>query len=184
MAIFAEFLKERGKLKNDMVVVTVMSNLGFHEAMRRIGVDVRQTRVGDRYVLEEMRRSRAVLGGEQSGHILLEDRATGDGLRTALRLMEVLAATGRELRDLRSVMTEYPQVLQNVVVADKDAFVGNEIVADAIRDEERALSGRGRVLVRASGTEPLVRVMVEARSQGEADEVAARISDVVVAELG
>lgn len=184
MAIFAEWQKERGKLKNNTVVVTVMSNLGFRLAMQRLGVEVVETRVGDRYVLDAMRESRAVVGGEQSGHVLLEDRTTGDGLRTALRLMEVMASTGRELRDLRTVMEELPQVLHNVAVGDKSGLEGNAAINAAIDEAERSLGGRGRILVRPSGTEPLVRVMVEAPSEGEAAGVATAIADAVRAELG
>jgi len=183
MAIFARWMKERGKLKNNLVVVTVMSNLGFHKAMERLGIDVIETAVGDRYVLEAMRKTRAVVGGEQSGHVLLEDRTTGDGLRTALRLMEVLAATGRELRELRTVMEEYPQVLHNVKVINKSGLEGNDAITVAIEDGERSLGGRGRILVRPSGTEPLVRVMVEAPTEGEASAVAAAITEVVNREL-
>lgn len=184
MAIFARWQKERGKLKNDTVVVTVMSNLGFRLAMERLGIQVVETRVGDRYVLDAMRSSRAVVGGEQSGHVLLEDRTTGDGLRTSLRVMEVMASTGRELRELRTVMEEFPQVLQNVVVGDKAGLVGNAAITAAIDEGERSLAGRGRILVRPSGTEPLVRVMVEAPSEGEAAGVADAIADVVHTELG
>jgi len=184
MAIFAEWQKQRNQLKNDAVVVTVMSNIGFHQAMARLGISVIETRVGDRYVLEAMRKSRAVVGGEQSGHVLLEDRATGDGLRTALRLMEVVASTGKELRQLRTVMKAFPQVLENITVADKAGLDGNDAIIDAVRGGEEALSGRGRVLVRPSGTEPLVRVMVEAPSEAEASDVATRIAGVVAAELG
>jgi len=184
MAIFANWLHEQGRLQNDTVVVTVMSNLGFHEAMRSIGVEVIQTAVGDRYVLGAMRRTRAVIGGEQSGHVLLEDRTTGDGLRTALRLMEVMAATGRELRELRTVMTVYPQVLRNVEVADKDRLGDDAEIAAAIADGERTLGDRGRILVRASGTEPLVRVMVEAPSEEQAARVADSIAEVVARRIG
>ena len=184
MAIFANWLHEQGRLQNDTVVVTVMSNLGFHEAMRAIGVEVIQTAVGDRYVLEAMRRTRAVIGGEQSGHVLLEDRTTGDGLRTALRLMEVMAATGRELRELRKVMTVYPQVLRNVEVADKDRLGEDVEIAEAIAEGERTLGDHGRVLVRASGTEPLVRVMVEAPSEEQAATVADSIAEVVGRRIG
>jgi phosphoglucosamine mutase len=183
MAILAHQLKERGKLKRDVVVATVMSNLGFHRAMESLGIEVRQTTVGDRYVLEEMRRIRAVLGGEQSGHILLEDRTTGDGLRTALRLAEVLAATARPLRELRRVMTEFPQVLENIRVTDRGGLADCAAVWEAVRDAEARLGTEGRVLVRASGTEPLVRVMVEARTKEMADEIAGAVRDVVVAEL-
>ncbi len=183
MAIFAKWQHERGKLKNDTVVATVMSNLGFHHAMERLGIEVAVTPVGDRYVVEEMRRTRAVVGGEQSGHILLEDRSTGDGLRTALRLMEVMASTGQELRELRSVMTEMPQVLMNVRVGSKDGWDSDATIADAIAGWERTLGSRGRILVRPSGTEPLIRVMVEAPSPGEAQQVASSIADVVEARL-
>ncbi|MGD2051231.1 MAG: phosphoglucosamine mutase [Acidimicrobiia bacterium] len=183
MAILAHQLKERGKLKRDVVVATVMSNLGFHRAMESLGIEVRQTTVGDRYVLEEMRRIRAVLGGEQSGHILLEDRTTGDGLRTALRLAEVLAATARPLRELRQVMTEFPQVLENIRVADRGGLADCAPVWAAVRDAEARLGTEGRVLVRVSGTEPLVRVMVEARTEEMANEIAGAVRDVVVAEL-
>ena len=182
MAIFAQWMKERGQLKNDTVVATVMSNLGFRKAMEHLGINIIETAVGDRYVLESMRSSRAVVGGEQSGHILLEDRATGDGLRTALRLMEVMASTGKELRELRTVMSAYPQVLTNIVVKDK-AFEGNETVAAAIATGERLLGTRGRLLVRSSGTESLVRVMVEAPTESEAEEVAAAVAATVEAEL-
>ncbi len=184
MAIFAAWLKEQGRLKNDTVVVTVMSNLGFHEAMARLGVRVVETRVGDRYVLEAMRETRAVVGGEQSGHVLLEDRTTGDGLRTALRLMEVMAATGKELRELRRVMEAYPQILRNVPVADKGALDAEPAIAAAVAEGRRSLGDRGRILVRPSGTEPLVRVMVEARSEREAATIADGIAAVVRERIG
>jgi phosphoglucosamine mutase len=181
MAIFAKWQHERGKLNKDRVVATVMSNLGFHQAMDRLGIEVLVTPVGDRYVVEEMRRSQAVVGGEQSGHILLEDRSTGDGLRTALRLMEVMASTGSELRELRSIMRELPQVLTNVRVASKDGWETNPDISAAVAAGKRLLGNRGRVLVRPSGTEPLIRVMVEAPTASEATEVATSIADVVTA---
>lgn len=184
MAVFARHLKESGKLKNDLVVATVMSNLGFRKAMSSLGIRVAETRVGDRYVLEEMRRTRAVLGGEQSGHILLSDRATGDGLRSALQLAAVMAATGSELRELRKVMTAYPQVLENVPVSARGGLDEARPVWAAVADAERRLAHEGRVLVRASGTEPLVRVMVEAATDEMARDVARRIASVVEAELG
>lgn len=184
MAIFAQWQHERGKLKNDVVVATVMSNLGFHHAMERLGVEVVVTPVGDRNVVEEMRRTHAVVGGEQSGHILLEDRSTGDGLRTALRLMEVMAATGRELRDLRSVMSELPQVLTNVTVGSKNGWDQDEVIAATIAEWEKHLGTRGRILVRPSGTEPMIRVMVEAPTASEAAEAADAIAQVVRSALG
>ncbi len=177
MAILARHLLEAGRLKPKLVVTTVMSNLGFRRAMTELGIEVRETKVGDRYVLEAMRETRAVLGGEQSGHVVLEDRSTGDGLRTAVRLAEVMAATGRELRELRTVMTRYPQVLHNVRVEDKERLAGAGAVWAAVREAEARLEGDGRVLVRASGTEPLVRVMVEARSH----DAAARAAKAIVA---
>ena len=161
-----------------------MSNLGFHRAMREHDIEVLSTQVGDRYVMEAMRSSRAVLGGEQSGHVLLEDRTTGDGLRTALRIAEVMAATGKELRELRTVMKEYPQVLRNVVVADKGALAGAAAVWEAVRAAEEELAGDGRILVRASGTEDLVRVMVEASTEEGAARVAAHLGGVVTDVLG
>jgi phosphoglucosamine mutase len=184
MAIFAQWQLERGKLHKNTVVATVMSNLGFIQAMERLGIDVIVTPVGDRHVVDAMRRSGAVVGGEQSGHILLEDRSTGDGLRTALRLMEVVASTGRELRDLRTVMSELPQVLQNVKVQSKNGWQDNVSISRATAAAERELGSRGRVLVRASGTEPLIRVMVEAPTETEATSVAHSIAEVVESELG
>jgi phosphoglucosamine mutase len=183
MAIFAQWQLERGKLEKNTVVATVMSNLGFIQAMERLGIEVIITPVGDRHVVDAMRRSGAVVGGEQSGHILLEDRSTGDGLRTALRLMEVIAATGKELRDLRTVMTALPQVLTNVRVGSKNGWHENVLISKATAAAERELGDRGRVLVRASGTEPLIRVMVEAPTESEATSVAGSIVDVVTTEL-
>ncbi len=183
MAIFAKWMAGRGVLENDSVVVTVMTNLGFHKAMEALGVGVIETSVGDRYVLEAMQTSGAVLGGEQSGHILFEDRATGDGLRTAVRLMQVMASTGQPLRELRKVMTKYPQLLTNVRVADME-FENSGPIMDAIRAGEQDLAGRGRILVRPSGTEPLIRVMVEAPTESEAAAVAGSVAKVVEAELG
>ena len=184
MAIFARHLKEQGKLEHGKVVATVMSNLGFRKAMDALDIEVVETQVGDRYVLEAMHAHKAVLGGEQSGHIVLEDRTTGDGLRSALRLVEVMAATGKPLTELRTVMTEYPQVLHNIRVADKAGLDGAGNLWEAVRDAERQLHGDGRVLVRASGTEPLVRVMVEAADTAIAERVAAGLGEIVVAELG
>lgn len=184
LAIFANHLKETGKLKKDLVVATVMSNLGFHKAMKQIGVTVRETAVGDRYVLEEMRSSRAVLGGEQSGHIILEDRATGDGVRSAHRLAEVMAATGKELRELRTIMTEYPQVLVNVPVGDKTLLPRAGAIWAGVSKAEERLGDRGRILVRASGTESLVRVMAEAETQEMAEDVVGDLVNLVKATLG
>ncbi len=183
MAIFAQWQRERGRLEKNTVVTTVMSNLGFHQAMDRLGIDVVLTPVGDRHVVEAMRKSHSVVGGEQSGHILLEDRSTGDGLRTALRLMEVMAATGKELRELRLVMEELPQVLTNVRVESKDGWDTDAAIAESIAEHERQLGSRGRILVRPSGTEPLIRVMVEAPTKSEASAVATSIAEVVATKL-
>ena len=184
LAIFAKHLAEQGRLKKNLVITTVMANLGFRKAMGELGIDMVETQVGDRYVLEEMRRTHAVLGGEQSGHIILSDRSTGDGLRSALQLAAVMASTGRELRDLRTVMQAYPQVLQNVTVGDKVGLDANTPIRDAVAAAEAELHGDGRILVRASGTEPLVRVMVEAATHDLAEQVASSVSSIVMSELG
>ena len=185
LAIIARHLKDRGELPNNRVVTTVMSNLGFRKAMHRAGIDLIETRVGDRYVLEAMLRQGAVLGGEQSGHVIQLDRArTGDGLRTAVRLLDVLVTTGRSVRDLRSeALVEFPQVLESVPVRSKE-LEGADRVREAVRDAERELGDEGRVLVRASGTEPVVRVMVEAPTMAIARNVARRLADIVSDELG
>lgn len=184
MAILARSLRERGELPGDTVVTTVMANLGFRVAMHGLAIDVVETPVGDRYVYEAMRGIGAGLGGEQSGHVLLRDRTTGDGLLTALRLLEVVSATGAPLRELRRVMVEFPQVLRNVQVRVKERLGDAGSVWSAVERMEKRLGDEGRVLVRASGTEPLVRVMVEARERHEAAAVADELVTVVRAELG
>lgn len=183
MAVFAKHLKDNNKLKNNTVVSTVMANLGFRRAMDRLGIDVEETAVGDRYVYEGMRRVKAGLGGEQSGHIIFYRGTTGDGLRTAVRLAEVMAATGQPLTELRKVITEYPQVLHNIEVADRAKLAGSTEVWGAVAEAERSLGDDGRILVRASGTEPLVRVMVEAPTADVAEEVASTVGAVVVDSL-
>ena len=185
LAIIARHLRDRGELPNNRVVTTVMSNLGFRKAMDQAGIEMIETRVGDRYVLEAMLRHGAVLGGEQSGHVIQLDRArTGDGLRTAVRLLDVVVATGRSVRDLRrDALVEFPQVLENVPVQSKDLDTAGR-VWEAVRAAESELGEDGRVLVRASGTEPVVRVMVEAPGMEMACSVAGRLSAVVVGELG
>ncbi|MEN8238159.1 MAG: phosphoglucosamine mutase [Actinomycetota bacterium] len=179
MAIFAKWQHDSGSLDNGTVVATVMSNLGFHNAMEGLGIDVILTAVGDRNVVSAMCESSAVVGGEQSGHILLEDRTTGDGLRTALRLIEVMADTGQELRQLRRIMSELPQVLTNVRVGSKNGWDTHESIAAEIAHHEDKLGSSGRILVRPSGTEPLIRVMVEAPTESEAAAVAESIAAVV-----
>ena len=182
IALAALHLREQGRLAGEGVVVTVMTNYGFHTAMRaRPGIAVASTNVGDRYVLEELRRRDWALGGEQSGHIIeMGFNSTGDGIAGALLTLEALA--GRDLSE-REAMRKLPQRLVNVPVLDRGAFAGSESVAQAVVEEEQALSGRGRVLVRPSGTEPLVRVMVEAPTDEEADATCSRLVVLVEREL-
>ena len=184
MAICAAHRHEHGQLPLDTVVSTVMCNLGFEIAMRERGITVIKTKVGDRYVLEQMQTSGATLGGEQSGHIIfLDHNTTGDGLVTALQLAAVMKATGKPLSELRGVMRRYPQVLVNVPVADKARMATSAALAEAIHDAEKELGDSGRVLVRPSGTEPLVRVMAEAADEASAARVVERLVEVVRAEL-
>ncbi|MEW2461721.1 phosphoglucosamine mutase [Microbacterium sp. K41] len=180
MAILALSMKERGVLTDDTLVATVMSNLGLHVAMREHGVTVRQTAVGDRYVLEDMNEGGYALGGEQSGHVIMSEFATtGDGLLTGLHLVSEMARQGKSLAELASVMTVYPQVLINVRDVDKDRVADDEVVQQAVRDVEAELGDTGRVLLRKSGTEPLVRVMVEAADSESARAYAERLAAVV-----
>ena len=173
MALAALHLRERERLNGGGVVVTVMTNYGFHSAMERAGVEVAITQVGDRYVLEELRGRGWVLGGEQSGHIIdMSFNRTGDGIAGALLTLEALA--GRDLLE-RDAMAKLPQRLVNVRVRDRGALESAQEVSDAVSVADAQLEGRGRVLVRSSGTEPLVRVMVEAPTDDEADEVCARL---------
>jgi phosphoglucosamine mutase len=172
--------RDAGRLANDTIVATVMANLGFKKAMHAHGIALVETPVGDRYVLEEMRRGGHVIGGEQSGHVLfLEHSTTGDGVLTAVQLLGAVAAAGRPLHELAGVMTTFPQVLCNVRVADRDRVMTSDVLARAIVDAEAQLGDSGRVLVRASGTEPLVRVMVEAETAETAESVAAELVRIV-----
>lgn len=185
LAICAKDLKERGLLDNNLVVSTVMANLGFQLAMKREGIDVITTKVGDRYVLEAMREHGAVLGGEQSGHIIFGKRnTTGDGLVSALELLGVIAASGKTATELMSVMEKFPQALVNVRVTDRTLYDGNEAIAAVEAAAEAELGDEGRLLVRPSGTEPLIRVMIEAHTQQQADEIANRVADVVIEQIG
>lgn len=185
MAICAVQLKARGMLPADTVVSTVMCNLGFEVAMREHGITVIKTKVGDRYVLEQMQAAGATLGGEQSGHVIfMEHNTTGDGLVTALQLAATIKQSGRSLSDLSTVMTRYPQVLVNVPVKDKSRLATSAAISAAVHDAEDVLGESGRVLVRASGTEPLVRVMAEAADGDSAASVAERLVEVVRSELG
>ena len=184
LAIIARHLKGLGELLNNLVVTTVMSNLGFRKSMGEAGIDLIETQVGDRYVMEEMLRHGAILGGEQSGHIIQLDRGrTGDGLRTALRLLEVVMATGCKVSELRSeALVEFPQVLENVPVRSK-VLEGADRVWEMVHAVEQELGDEGRVLVRASGTEPVVRVMAEASTMEMARASTRRLADVVSDEL-
>ena len=185
LAICGSDLAAQGKLANSELVSTVMCNLGFSTAMKRAGFDVVQTAVGDRCVLERMIADGAVLGGEQSGHIIfLEHNTTGDGLVTALQLLSVMKRAGRSLADLARCMNKFPQVLVNVRVEHKEQLDGCESVWEAVRAEEAELADRGRILVRPSGTEPLVRVMAEAETQELTQSVVDRLVAVVERELG
>ena len=180
LAVLALGLREEGALAHDTVVATVMSNLGFVQAMRAEGVGVRQTKVGDRYVLEAMKAGGYTLGGEQAGHIIMTNHATtGDGLLAALHVLERMAVTGRPLAELAGVMTRLPQVLVNVKGVDKSRADDDTALAAAVAEAEAQLGESGRVLLRPSGTEPLVRVMVEAPTQEIASDVAERLATVV-----
>ena len=180
LAMCALALRDAGRLKNDTVVATIMSNLGFHHAMRDAGIGVLTTAVGDRYVLEALRARDLSLGGEQSGHLVFTEAATtGDGLLTALHVMGRMVQTGAPLAELAAVVQRLPQTLINVCVADRDAAVGSPRARDVLAGAAAELGDSGRVLLRPSGTEPLVRVMVEAATQQQADAVAERIATAV-----
>lgn len=182
MAILALGMKEKSSLRENTLVATVMSNLGLKLAMQREGIDVRETKVGDRYVLEELNAGEYSLGGEQSGHIVVPSRATtGDGTLSGLLIMERMAETGKSLKELASVMTILPQVLINVPVSDKSLILDATEVKDAIAHAEDELGVDGRVLLRPSGTEELFRVMVEAAEKEHARKVAGRLAAVVAA---
>jgi phosphoglucosamine mutase len=180
MSVLAISLRDKGRLASDTLVATVMSNLGMLQAMERSAITVRQTAVGDRYVLEDMKAGGYALGGEQSGHvILLEHGTTGDGVLTGLMLAARVAETGRSLTELASVMTRLPQVLVNVRGVDTSQVDSHEALLEDVAKASDELDGRGRVLLRKSGTEPLVRVMVEAADESQAQAVADRLADSV-----
>jgi phosphoglucosamine mutase len=180
LAILALGLKARGLLAGNTVVSTVMANLGFTIAMRAAGIDVRHTAVGDRYVLEAMREGGYIVGGEQSGHVILTDYATtGDGLLTALHLLAEIARTQVPLSQLAASVEKLPQVLVNVKGVDKAAVAASNLVAEAVLAAESALGETGRVLLRPSGTEPVIRVMVEAGSLAQAEEIAESLAQVL-----
>ncbi|EPD86404.1 phosphoglucosamine mutase [Microbacterium sp. oral taxon 186 str. F0373] len=179
MAILAVAMKRDGRLKNDTLVATVMSNLGLHRAMAAQGIAVEQTAVGDRYVLERMNEGGYSLGGEQSGHVIMSRYATtGDGVLTGLHLCAEMARTGRSLAELASVMTVFPQVLINVRGVERSRATDADVLA-GVQVAEAALGDSGRVLLRPSGTEPMVRVMVEAASHDDAQRIAEELADIV-----
>jgi phosphoglucosamine mutase len=172
------------KLKQNTVVSTVMSNIGFYKALEIAGISAKQTKVGDRYVMEEMLNGGYNLGGEQSGHVIMLDyNTTGDGMLTAIQLLDVLKAEGKSLHELASRMRKYPQILINVQVGDKSKLEGNANIAAAVREVEEKLGDSGRVLVRPSGTEPIVRVMAEGPDEDELRAYVDQIVDVVKMEL-
>lgn len=184
LAILAQGFQSRGKLAQSTVVATVMSNLGFLNAMKEIGINVTKTAVGDRYVLENMLENNYTLGGEQSGHIIMREfSGTGDGLLTALQLIAEMARSKKSLKELASIMQRFPQVLINVSGVAKEKLDSSTSINAAVAKFEAELGDAGRILLRASGTEPLVRVMVEAQSDSIAKEIAAKLAKVVEEEL-
>ena len=186
LTICAKALKESGQLKDDTLVVTVMSNLGLDIAAKREGINLVKTKVGDRYVLEEMLKDNYVLGGEQSGHIIfLDHNTTGDGLVTALQVAAILKESGKTFSELAGVMKELPQVLVNAKVPNekKNIYLEDAEIIAAIQEVEAKLNGVGRVLIRPSGTEPLVRVMLEGENQEEINEMANRIANLILSKV-
>ncbi len=185
LSILAKSFKSRGMLKGNTVVGTVMSNLGFMHSMKDAGIDVVTTAVGDRYVLETMLEKDYAIGGEQSGHVIMRDYAnTGDGILTALQLIQEVVRSGKTLAELAVSMVRFPQVLINVKDVAKEKLDGSTVIAAAVKKAQDELGSNGRVLLRASGTEALVRVMVEAQSDNIATNIAQQLADVVKAELG
>ncbi|HEX2196597.1 MAG TPA: phosphoglucosamine mutase [Actinomycetota bacterium] len=185
IALAALHLKERGALDGGLVVTTVMANLGLRRALEQAGVDVVTVPVGDRYVAEAMTEHGAVLGGEQSGHVIFSEHATtGDGVLTGLKLAEMVAGAGRPLSELAAVFEPYPQVLLNVPIANRGALEAADEVWTRVREAEESLGESGRILLRASGTEPLVRVMVEAADAATAERVARDLAVLVEEHLG
>lgn len=184
LCICGDRMKREGKLKDNTVVTTVMSNIGFFKAAERLELNTAQTAVGDRYVMEEMRRGGYNLGGEQSGHVIFLDyNTTGDGILTGIQLVNTLIASGKPLSELKMMMRKYPQVLVNVRVVDKSKYKGNSLIEEAIAKVERELGDNGRVLVRPSGTESLIRVMAEGPDRVELESYVTQIVETVKAEL-
>ena len=182
MGIVGVHMRDQGKLKKDTIVATVMSNLGFFKMGEREHLNMEQTKVGDRYVLERMREIGASLGGEQSGHIIfLDENTTGDGLLSALHLLQVMVDTKKPLSELAKVMTVMPQALINAKVPNhkKDRYMEYPEIAEAIDELDRKFAGEGRVLIRPSGTEPKVRVMIEGKDQEMIEEEAKKLADLI-----
>jgi len=182
MAIVGNYMKQQGKLKGDAIVATVMSNLGFFLMGEKCGITIPQTKVGDRYVLELMREKGYSLGGEQSGHVIfLDENTTGDGLLSALHLLQVMVETGKPLSELATIMDVLPQALVNAKVANhkKDKYMEFPEIAGAIKALEEKFNGEGRVLIRPSGTEPLVRVMIEGKNQEEITAEAQKLAQLI-----
>ncbi len=176
----ADRLKHEGRLPGDAIVATVMSNIGLELALRARGIEIARCQVGDKYVMEEMQRRRLALGGEQSGHIIFADHLmTGDGLGTALQVLRIMAATGKDLAELADALVTYPQVLVNVRVRERADYLRVPAIAEAIDRVERRVNGQGRVLIRYSGTEPLLRIMIEGREHAEIAAWAQEIADAV-----
>ena len=186
LTICAKALKEAGQLKDDTLVVTVMSNLGLDIAAKREGINLVKTNVGDRYVLEEMLKNNYILGGEQSGHIIfLNHNTTGDGLVSALQVAAILKESGKTFSELAGVMKELPQVLVNAKVPNekKNIYLEDAEIIEAINNVEAKLNGVGRVLIRPSGTEPLVRVMLEGENQDEINEMANSLVNLILSKI-
>ncbi len=187
MAICGLYMRNQGRLKKDTVVATVMSNLGFFRMGEKEGINIVRTKVGDRYVLEYMLANGCNLGGEQSGHVIfLDENTTGDGLISALHLLEVIVKSGKKLSELASVMRVLPQALVNARVSNikKEYYMDNKVVADAVAELEARFAGAGRVLIRPSGTEPLVRVMIEGDDQRFIEEEAKKLAEIIEKNIG
>ena len=178
--VYGRYMKDRGKLTNNTVVTTVMSNFGLYKAFDELGIDYAKTAVGDKYVYEYMMTNGCRLGGEQSGHIIFSKYAsTGDGILTSLKMMEVMMARKQPMSELTRDLKIYPQVLKNVRVRDKAAAQADEAVREAVQQVADALGDTGRILVRESGTEPLIRVMVEAESEEQCHAYVDQVVDVI-----
>jgi phosphoglucosamine mutase len=173
-------LKNKGDLKNNVVVTTIMANMGLDKLLEKEGIRLEKTAVGDRYVLERMMQSGSVLGGEQSGHIIFSDiSSTGDGIISTLEFLNSIIDTGHGFDNIFDILEKYPQIIKNVKVADKKGLLSDESISSKISDVGKSLGDEGRVVVRPSGTEPLVRIMVEASSKEKARSVVAEIYDII-----